>query len=229
MTRTAAIIVAAGRGSRMQSDDNKIFLDLNRKPLLALTLKPFADHPRVDQIVIVHAADEADRIRSEVLCHFDGDEKFVLCAGGDTRQASVHNGLQQISDDAPLVLVHDGARPLVSAELIDRVIDAANEHGAAIPGTAITDSLKRVDASNFVIEAPYREGLYRVQTPQGFHRDLLANALDAAQQSGKTFTDDAGAVQAFTDTKVKIVEGDPHNLKVTTPDDVALARWLLTK
>jgi len=223
--RAAVVIAAAGKGARMGAGKNKVFLPLGGRSLLWHSVRAFIRHPRIEQVVVVVGQGE----RAQAAVDFDDSNKIVqVCTGGVTRQESVFNGLQQVTPTLSLVLIHDGARPLVSQSLIGRVLQAAWIHGAALPGLPVSDSLKRVEQHTVVGEVK-REGVFQVQTPQGFQRELLLDALATAQRTGQTFTDDAGAVEHFSGTPPHLVPGEPINLKVTTAFDLELAAYFLSR
>jgi len=224
--KAAVVVVAAGRGERFGGARNKVYLPLGERPILAHAVAAFAQHPQVLQLVVVVAEGEAALAR-QALKPLSLHLPCTIRTGALTRQGSVHQGLQAVATDLPLVLVHDGARPCVSRALLDRVLHAAEACGAALPAIPIQDSLKRADEAGFVADSPSRQGLYLAQTPQGFHTALLRRALERALEEGKTFSDDAAAVACYCETRIKLVEGDVCNVKVTTPQDLELAaRWL---
>lgn len=224
MAQTAVVVVAAGASARMGAP--KAFLVLGDRPVLAHALSPFLTHPQVVEVVVVLAAGAEARFRDEVLPRLP-TASLGVTTGGPTRQASVRAGLAALRSAAACVLVHDGARPFVSKALIDRVLEAAQTHGGAVPALPPVDSLKRVDAQGFVREAVSRAGLVRVQTPQGFRREVLVRALEAAARAGEVFGDEAGAVTRYGGVPVRAVPGEPFNLKLTTPADLKLAAGLL--
>ncbi len=211
-----AIVLAAGSSSRMAGVD-KVWADLCGRPLLAHSLEVFAALDAVTSIVVVAPEDRHDAVRRLPV------GRDVRCvAGGMRRQDSVAAGIAA-APRADWYLVHDGARPLVTAEVVTRVLDAAREHGAAIPVVPVTDTVKRVDADGRVAETIDRAPLRAVQTPQAFAGPLLRRAH--AEVTGDV-TDDASMLEAI-EAPVATVPGDPTNLKVTTPADLAVARaWL---
>ncbi len=229
MSNASAVVVAAGQGRRMGADQNKVYLLLQDKPVLLWTLEVFLSCTSIKQIVVVVGEGEAEVCQQEVINKLCTDIPVELCTGGTHRQASVWCGLQRVDSVHPIVLVHDGARPLVSGRLIQAVIDAAQTFGAAVPGIAVMDSLKQVNDHHQIVASPSRENLYRVQTPQGFHQNILRQALAEAESVQKQFTDDAGAVAAYTSIQPKLIPGESTNLKITTPFDLKLADWLLNQ
>ena len=225
--KAAAVLVAAGRSERMGGvEGSKVYACVAGRALLAHALLAFDRHPDVAQVVLVVAAGDEPRLRREVLERFPPQTPFEITSGGTTRQDSVRRGLACVEQDVPLVLVHDGARPFVSQSVIERVLAAAKAWGAALPVVALHDSVKRVDATGQVVESPDRAQLFRAQTPQGFRLDVLRRSLDEATKAGRTFSDDAAAVQHYAGLHAKTVPGDPSNFKVTTPFDLTLATCL---
>jgi 2-C-methyl-D-erythritol 4-phosphate cytidylyltransferase len=217
--RTSAIIVAAGAGKRF--GEEKQFAYLRAKPVLEWTLERFEAHPEVDALVLV-LPDEQD------LKHYRlRYTKIVdIVRGGEKRQDSVWQGFRLLSAAAPeVVLVHDGARPLVSADLISRVIAAARADGAAVPVLAIEDTIKEVRDGR-IAGTIDRTFLARAQTPQGFRYDILKKALDAARHERFYGTDEA-ALAERAGIPVAAVAGDPRNIKITTPVDIPIAEALL--
>ena len=219
MIRTSAIIVAAGAGKRF--GERKQFAYLRAKPVLEWTLERFEAHPEVDALVLV-LPDEQD------LKHYRlRYTKIVdIVRGGEKRQDSVWQGFRLLSAAAPeVVLVHDGARPLVSADLISRVVAAARASGAAVPVLAIEDTIKEVRDGR-IAGTVDRTFLARAQTPQGFRYDILKKALEAARHERFWGTDEA-ALAERAGIPVTAVAGDPRNIKITTPIDIPIAEALL--
>ena len=221
LKKCGAVIVAAGSASRMGGID-KVMAPLGGKPMIARTVRAFQDCDAVSEIVIVTRPDLILPITE--LCKVCSKVTAVV-AGGNSRQESVGNGLNALSKDIKLAAIHDGARPLITWQLIDWVIRAANTYGAAAPAIPVKDTVKTVEGG-IVVNTPDRSKLRAVQTPQVFDIDLLKGALLKAQQDGAEVTDDCSAVERLG-MKVKIVEGDEKNLKVTTPMDLKIAEMLL--
>lgn len=222
--RCSAVLLAAGRGTRLKTSVPKAYIELDRRPLLWYSLQNFAACPEISQIVVViHRDDRA-------LCeHSLGEalKRVELVYGGEHRQDSALAGVQAATQE--YVLVHDAARPLVSQALIARVIEATLRHGAAVPALPVPDSLQRV-CDDRIIASVDRDALVRVQTPQGFQRNLLSRALQQACTEKRYFTDEASAVLAMLGVHAAVVPGDERNLKITTATDLELARlWLSHK
>lgn len=216
-----AVIVAAGSASRMGGID-KVMANLGGEPMILRTVRAFQNCDAIASVVIVTREDLIRPIAG--LCK-DMDKVTAVVAGGSSRQESVHLGLNALPKGTKLAAVHDGARPLISWRLIDRVVRAANTYGAAAPAIPVKDTIKVVEGG-LVKDTPARSSLMAVQTPQVFDFDLLRGALRKAEADGAAVTDDCSAVER-TGMKIKIVEGDERNLKVTTPMDLKIAELLL--
>lgn len=216
-----AVIVAAGSASRMGGID-KVMAPLGGEPMILRTVRAFEDCEAVKEIVIVTRKDLMGPI-AELCSGFTKIRSVVQ--GGSSRQESVKLGLLAFSKEVRLAAVHDGARPLVSGELIDKVIRAAHSYGAAAPAIPVKDTIK-VFEGGFIAATPDRSTLRAVQTPQVIDRDLLLGALEKAEQEGTALTDDCSAVEHIG-MRVRLVEGEERNLKVTTPLDLKIAELLL--
>ena len=221
LKRCGAVIVAAGSASRMGGID-KVMAPLNGEPMIARTVRAFQNCDAISEIVVVTRQDLILPITS--LCA-QMDKVQAVVAGGSSRQESVHLGLNALSGKCKLAAIHDGARPLISWQVIDRVVRAANTYGAAAPAIPVKDTIKVVQGG-VVKETPDRASLQAVQTPQVFDFDILRGALKKAKQDGAQVTDDCSAVERMG-MAVKIVEGEERNLKVTTPLDLKIAQLLL--
>jgi 2-C-methyl-D-erythritol 4-phosphate cytidylyltransferase len=216
----AALIVAAGKGVRMGAPRPKVFLPLEGEAILARAVAPFLNHPHISQIVVVAADAEAAREVLDV-----ASPRVSLVPGGPERQDSVRLGLQAI-DGVDIVLIHDAARPMVTASILDAVIEAAAEHGAAVPVLPVGDTVKRLSADRFVVSTVPRQDLALAQTPQGFRAEVLLRAYAQAARDGFRGTDDASVVEHYGG-RVVAVEGSSRNIKVTVPGDLAIAAALL--
>ena len=216
-----AVIVAAGNASRMGGID-KVMAPIGGEPMIGRTVRQFQNCDAIREIVVVTRPDLIVPIMD--LCH-DFSKLKAVVVGGDSRDASVSLGLNTLSGKCKLVAVHDGARPFVSWQLIDRVVRAAHTYGAAAPAIPVKDTIKVV-SGGLVKTTPDRSTLRAVQTPQVFDFDLLRGALKKAKQDGLAITDDCSAVEAMG-MSVKIVEGDERNIKITTPLDLKLAEMIL--
>ena len=216
-----AVIVAAGNASRMGGID-KVMAELKGEPMIVRTVRTFQECDAISEIVIVTRPDLIVSISQ--LCREMPKVKAVV-AGGKSRQESVNLGLNALSDQVKLAAIQDGARPLITWQVIDRVVRAANSYGAALPCVPVKDTIKIGDGG-VVKSTPDRATLFAAQTPQVFDFDLLRAALKKAEQDEFSVTDDASAVE-YLGMKVKIVDGDERNIKVTTPMDLKIAEMLL--
>lgn len=221
LRRCGAVIVAAGSASRMGGID-KVMAPLKGEPMIVHTVRAFQACDAISEIVIVTRPDLIVPIGD--LCHGMVKVQAVV-AGGSSRQESVSLGLNALSDKCKLAAIQDGARPLVTWQLIDRVVRAANSYHAAVPVIPVKDTIK-VCNTGLVISTPDRDSLRAVQTPQAFDFDLLRGALKYAFENGKEITDDCSAVELLG-MSVKTVDGDERNLKVTTPIDLKFAEMLM--
>ena len=216
-----AVIVAAGTASRMGGID-KVMAELKGEPMIVRTVRTFQSCDAISEIVIVT---RPDLILPITALTREMPKVKAVVAGGKSRQESVNLGLNALSDKVKLAAIQDGARPLITWQVIDRVVRAAHTHGAAIPCVPVKDTIK-VGNGGVVKETPDRATLFAAQTPQVFDFDLLRGALKKAEQDDYAVTDDASAVE-YLGMKVKIVEGDERNIKVTTPMDLKIAEMLL--
>ena len=222
-----AIFPAAGQSRRMKSATNKNFLLLNGKPILIHTLLKFSKSAKIDKLIVAAASDEVE-IVEEMLSKVAELKPFKVVVGGSERQYSIENALKVVDDDCEIILVHDAARPLVSINTIDEVVDAARIYGGAIAAVPEKNTIKVVDDENFVTDTPPRSKLVAVQTPQGFRRDIILKAYEQARNDNFLGTDDSSLVERLG-VKVKIVQSDYRNIKVTTPEDILIANTLLNK
>ena len=216
-----AVIVAAGNASRMEGID-KVMAELKGEPLVLHTVRAFQNCDAIREIVVVTREDLLAEVME--LCR-DMEKVVAVVPGGKDRPESVSMGISALSDKVQLVAVQDGARPLITEAVIDRTVRAAHTYGAAAPGVPVKDTVKTV-VGGLVDTTPDRSRLQAVQTPQVFDIDLLKGALQKAEQDGAEITDDCSAVERMG-MKVKIVEGDERNIKVTTPVDLKVAQLFL--
>lgn len=204
----------------MKTKDSKLLLKINGKTVLERSVNAFLNISDVDEVIVV-AREKDIPAFSDILT----DERVSFVVGGDTRQQSVMNAVDVI-DDCELIIIHDGARPLIKSEDIENTIRAAKENKAAAVGVFVKDTVKVVDKNGFVVSTPDRSTLFAVQTPQIFDFELYRNAAQNAREKGFDFTDDCQLVESFNQ-KVKTVVGSYSNIKITTPDDIVLAENLL--
>lgn len=204
----------------MKIKDSKLLLKINGKTVLERSVNAFLNISDVDEVIVV-AREKDIPAFSDILT----DERVSFVVGGDTRQQSVMNAVDVI-DDCELIIIHDGARPLIKSEDIENTIRAAKENKAAAVGVFVKDTVKVVDKNGFVVSTPDRSTLFAVQTPQIFDFELYRNAAQNAREKGFNFTDDCQLIESFNQ-KVKTVVGSYSNIKITTPDDIVLAENLL--
>jgi 2-C-methyl-D-erythritol 4-phosphate cytidylyltransferase len=222
---TYAIVPAAGRGVRMGQDKPKLFLDLLGKPLLLHTLQAICRARFVHGIMIAAPGDLVNQTRELVTRYLTGALPIQVITGGKERQDSVFNALLALPTECGWVMIHDGARPFASVQLLEQTWVAARETGAAIAAIAATDTIKRVELGQ-VRETLPREQVWLVQTPQVFRADLIRSAYHEAARNGWAGTDDASLVERLG-VRVSVVPGERSNIKVTTAEDLLWARWFL--
>ncbi len=221
----SAIIVAAGGSVRMGIADSKQFIPLLSRPAIEYTLRAFQKCYLIKEIVIVCREQDRDRIKE--LVEENGFTKISqLVLGGASRAESVRNGVNAANEKAKYFAIHDGARPLITVEEIERVVEAAFETGAATLGTAVTDTIKIVDGFNKIESTPLRSQLRAVQTPQVFEKDLYTFALENAGDNAINFTDDCALIENMGG-EVEVVKGSLENIKLTTPVDIIIAESIL--
>lgn len=231
--KTAAIVLAAGRGSRMKSRIQKQYLLLKDKPVLYYSLKAF-EESFIDEIILVTGKEEIEYCRKEILEKYGFTKVSHIVAGGKERYNSVFFGLQALTD-CDYVFIHDGARPFVTGQILERAYELVQKEHACVVGMPVKDTIKLADESGFVKETPRRDLLWTIQTPQVFSFALVKKAyasfLEREQEllaRGIKMTDDAMVVETFTDVKTRLVEGSYENIKITTPEDLRIAEALLS-
>lgn len=222
--KCTAIVVAAGTASRMGGID-KIMADLNGKPVIIHTLLAFQKARCIDEIVVV-ARPEREAQLKELVEAYQITKTAAVVPGGLSRMESVMAGLKAAGKKSTLVAIQDGARPMVSDEIIEATVAAGIRSRAAAPGIPVKDTVKVVGTDGKVVSTPDRSTLRAVQTPQVFDRDLLVAAWKLAEQEGKSYTDDCGAMEGMG-MRVYLTEGSEENLKITTPFDLKLAELIM--
>ena len=229
--RVSAVIVAGGKGIRMQQDVRKQYLQIGGVPILARTLNLFAHCPQIDRIYAVVPPDDLAYCKTDILPFLDKSQTekkgLEFVPGGKERQDSVYNGILAIKDQRSLVLVHDAVRPFARPAQISACISAAQMYKAAALGLPVQDTIKEVDSESNVLKTLPRHRYWFAQTPQVFAYDLLRNAHEQARTAGFIGTDDACLVERLGEP-VKMVKGDKFNIKITTPEDLALAGLILS-
>ncbi len=227
----AAVIVAAGSGSRMKSDVKKQFMDLCGKPVLFHALDTFSRSAVIDEIILVVSEEDMDYCRREIIERFNMTKVKRVVTGGAERYLSVWNGIRAVSGDIEYVMIHDAARPLISTDVIYNAYERLKETNACVVGVPAKDTIKQTDDMGKVVATPDRSTLWTVQTPQCFRKALLLNAYKALWEddNNTALTDDAMIVEHYTDTKVYMLKGEYSNIKITTPEDMIMAEALLEK
>ncbi len=223
-----AIVVAAGKGQRMGADISKQFIMLVDKPIIVHTLLAFERQPLIEAVVLVVAPCDINYVQRHIMGRYSFAKPITIIGGGAERQHSVYNGLKALPEDAGMVVIHDGVRPLITGEMIETSIHAASMYGAAVVGMPMKDTVKKVDTKHFVLHTPERETLWMVQTPQTFQYKLIKEAHEKANKDGFLGTDDGMLVERLGHS-VKMVEGSYHNIKITTQEDLILASELIRR
>ena len=257
--KNIAIVLSAGRGSRMHSDVPKQYMELCGMPVIAWSLKAFQEFDPVDEIILVTSREDIDYCRREIIDKYRFDKVGRIVPGGAERYLSVWEGLkaaeeilkaasavtgnaccggsyaapqgtQGAGESQPVVFIHDGARPLIDRPLLDRALRCAQEHSACVVGMPVKDTSKIADEDGFAAQTPDRRLLWQVQTPQVFSFPLVYDAYRKLTEEGITaVTDDAMVVELETSVRVKLVEGSYRNLKITTPEDLSIAECLMNE
>jgi len=227
MSRNCAIILAAGKGSRMGNSINKQYLKINEYPILYYTLKAFSQCNYIDEIIVVVAEGEMDYCKKEIINKYNFLKVVNVVVGGKERQHSVLKALEVVKS-CEIVLIHDGARPFINESIIKNAIVYANLYGATACGVKSKDTIKIVDPLGFSIKTLDREMLFCVQTPQAFKYDLILKCHRKINQEGIMVTDDTMVVERFGN-KVYLYEGSYNNIKITTPEDLEMGRQILER
>lgn len=225
MSKVSCIVLAAGAGRRMGYTENKIFIKLGNRSIIQWTLSHIDTVKEIDEVILVVADGESSYMEQHI-APLQLSKSIKIINGGKERQDSVYAGLQAVNDDAGIILVHDGARPLATSELFERVIEGARTHGAVTIGVPSTDTIKRVDIDGQVLETLNRTELMNIQTPQCFQKDIFKEAHESAKRDAYMGTDDVSLVE-YIGKDVYILPGDYKNIKVTTPNDIAVAKRYL--
>ncbi|MCX8128535.1 MAG: 2-C-methyl-D-erythritol 4-phosphate cytidylyltransferase [Clostridia bacterium] len=218
----SVVIVAAGKGTRMNMDINKQYVDVCGKPVIARTIQAFEDCDSVNEIILV--VNEADIMycKKSIIDLYGFEKVKSVVAGGSERQNSVYNGLKEAKRESDIILIHDGARPFVREETIMACIEAARGFGAACAAVPVKDTIKKSDKDGFIAETLERNVLWSIQTPQAFKYDIIMEAHKKAEEEGYTGTDDAILAERLG-VCTKLVMGRYDNIKITTKEDLAFA------
>ena len=222
-----AIVLAAGQGKRMKSKIQKQFLLLKGKPVLFYSISCFEKSSEIDDIIIVTGAESVEYVKREIVEPFGFQKVKAVVTGGKERYDSVYEGLKACQN-CDYVFIHDGARPFVTEEMIERGKKAVIAGGACVLGVPSKDTVKITDEEGFVESTPKRARVWNIQTPQIFSYDLIRGAYESIRKKDMTgVTDDAMVVEQETGTKIPLVEGSYQNIKITTPEDLAIAEAFL--
>lgn len=220
----SAIVLAGGRGKRMNYHKSKQFIEIKGKPVLVYTLEKFIYNKSIDEVILVLPEDEVDYCKKEVLQRYSLKVNRIVI-GGKERQDSVFNALEAM-EKADIVLIHDGARPFINEKIIEEGIKYANIYGAAAPGVTPKDTIKVKNEDNISVDTPDRNMLVAVQTPQCFKYDEIYQCHRKIKEENAIVTDDTSVVERYGH-KVYLYEGDYTNIKITTPEDLILAERLI--
>lgn len=233
--KTVAIVLAAGSGSRMHNDVKKQYMEIGGKPLIYYSLKAFEESV-IDDIVLVVSRGDVDYVKKDIVAKYGFDKVVAVAEGGLARYHSVRLGLQATNKDYDYAFIHDGARPFIDREIIMRALQAVKEYKACVVGMPAKDTIKIADEKGFAASTPDRNLMWTIQTPQVFSYKMileLYQRLDREEgelmAKGINITDDAMVVEYYTDTKVKLVEGSYDNIKITTPEDIAVAEAIIER
>lgn len=222
-----AIITAAGKGTRMNSDINKQYIEIAGIPVLARTIEVFQKCEAITEIILVVNEEDINFCRHRIVEHYSFSKVRSLVSGGAQRQNSVYKGLCAVYDDCGIVLIHDGARPFVTNKNIVDCINAAKTYGACGVGVRLKDTVKISDIDGFVTSTPDRSNLWSIQTPQGFAYNIILDAHEKAIRNSYVGTDDMVLVER-QGIPVKIVEGNYQNIKITTTEDLVVGETIIS-
>lgn len=237
MGKRTAIVLSAGSGKRMNSDTKKQYLLIKDKPIIYYSLNTFQQSSIIDEIILVASKDDLDYVKRDIVEKYEFSKVTHIVSGGKERYNSVYNGLK-CCNDSEYVFIHDGARPFVTEEILKRAMEVLTEHGSAVVGMPVKDTIKIVNDDLEVTGTPNRKTVWQVQTPQCFRADIAISAYEKLileenngelKQRGIQVTDDAMVVETFYEekdadfNKVRLVEGSYENIKITTPEDLKIA------
>ena len=227
--RNTAIVLAAGQGKRMHSKVQKQFLEIQGYPVLYYSLRCFQESPLIQDIILVTGEESISYCKEEIVQKYGFTKVSAVIPGGKERYDSVYAGLCECRD-CEYVLIHDGARPFVTEEILKRGLQKVKETGACVIGMPSKDTVKVADEADFVSETPDRKRVWTVQTPQIFSYDLIKKAHESIRKKDMTaITDDAMVVEQESGVQVRLVEGSYQNIKITTPEDLDVAEVFLKK
>jgi len=220
-----AVIVAAGKGKRMGTEISKQFLPLCGKEILAHTVEKFEKAEKIRDIILVTGEDSLQDVQ-DMTQEYGWKKIRSIVAGGKERQDSVWNGLQEVSVDAEIVLIHDGVRPFVTEDILNLSMETAMEMGGCVAGVPAKDTIKVCNSENIAVDTPDRSTLWQIQTPQTFRRELIMKAYEQAKEDGFVGTDDASLAE-YSGYPVKVIMGSYRNIKITTKEDLLIGEAFL--
>lgn len=230
--KTTAIVLAGGSGKRMNSSVKKQFLEIQDKPLLYYSLKTFEDS-FIDSVILVTTQEDMEYCQKEIIEKYNFHKVVKIVPGGKERYHSVTNGILA-ADECDYIFIHDGARPFVTQDMLERLLEGVRKEGACVAGMPVKDTIKIADADGYIESTPKRDLVWMIQTPQVFSYELILRAYTILQkeearllEQGIAITDDAMVVEALLGEKVKLIEGSYRNIKVTTPEDLGIAEGFL--
>ena len=227
--RCTAIVLAAGQGKRMHSKIQKQFLEIGGKPVLYYSLHCFQESPLIQDIILVTGEEMISYCEQEIVKKYGFSKVRKVTAGGKERYDSVYAGLL-CCQDTDYVYIHDGARPFITEEMVQRGYEAVKRNNACVMGMPSKDTVKLADSSGYVKETPDRKIVWNIQTPQIFSYDLIKKAHEGIRKKDMTaITDDAMVVEQESGVQVRLVEGSYQNIKITTPEDLDVAEVFLKK
>lgn len=225
MTHTTAVIVAGGKGLRMGMNQNKQFIPLQEREVIAHTISVFEASDCIQEVILVTAEDNMEQMKALSL-QYDWRKVRKIVVGGAERQDSVWCGLQELEAESEIVLIHDGARPFVTQSMIKESIEQAKEMGACVVGMPVKDTIKVCDGKQMVLDTPNRQTLWQTQTPQTFQKELIQKAYAYAREQNYQGTDDSSLVE-YLGEAVLMIQGSYDNIKITTRDDLLIAMKIL--
>ncbi|PMC81197.1 2-C-methyl-D-erythritol 4-phosphate cytidylyltransferase [Anaerococcus hydrogenalis] len=222
--KISAVITAAGNGLRMKSDKAKPYIELKGRKILEICLDTVVSLEEIDQIIVVIRKDDEDYLKDIIKKY---KKKISYVFGKETRELSTYEGLKAVDKDSKLVLTHDGVRPFASKKLFKNIMDELREYKAVISAVKSKDTVKIVGEDLLVKNTPLRKEVYNVQTPQAFDKEMILSYYEKYIKSDLTITDDSQLFEIFSKEKIKVVEGEYSNIKITTPEDLIFARGFL--
>lgn len=225
---TTAIVLAGGRGRRMESNVQKQYMLLDGKPLIYYSLKEFQESPEIDEIILVSGKGDIDYCREKIVKFYSFDKVEKVVEGGKERYDSVYAGLRACKN-CSYVLVHDGARPFLNSEMIKRAVQSAKSDGACVLGMPVKDTIRISDENGYTAQTPPRDTIWTIQTPQAFSYSILKEAYENMflSQMTEAVTDDGMVVEKMLGIPVRLIEGSYRNIKITTPEDMVIAETFL--